>query len=365
MKQFRKHHLTAILSTYDLKKGSLDLFLSNYFRHNRAIGSKDRKEILSHVYTYFRFKNHFPSSNWEENIDALLNDQRAHFSHPHHNVSFPKFLYERIAASHKEAVDNICKILNEQAPITLRTNISKISRDKLREKLSKKFEVSPTEMSPTGIRLKQRGQLFSSEEFKAGYFEMQDEASQLAAALIEAKPGDHVLDYCSGSGGKALAIAPHMEGKGQIYLHDIREKALYEAKKRLKRAGVQNGQFMFPQSKPLNRLKGNMDWVLVDAPCTGTGTYRRNPEQKWKFTQEMLEELIEKQKEIFKSALQYLTPKGTIVYATCSILDEENGDQVQLFCEQHNLEPVGEPLKIIPQSGGMDGFFAQKLRRKS
>ncbi len=121
-------------------------------------------------------------------------------------------------------------------------------------------------------------------EFKQGLFEVQDEGSQLIANLMDPTPGDQVMDYCAGSGGKTLAFAPKMQHRGQIYLHDIRPWALDEARKRLKRAGIQNAQVVLPEDPKLNKLRGKMDWVLVDAPCTGSGTFRRNPDMKWKFS---------------------------------------------------------------------------------
>ena len=191
---------------------------------------------------------------------------------------------------------------------------------------------------------------------------MQDEASQQVAALVQAKPGDHVLDYCSGSGGKALAFAPAMDGKGQIYLHDIRAHILQEAKRRLKRAGVQNAQVL--TTDKLKPLKKKCDWVLVDAPCTGTGTLRRNPDMKWRFTGEMLQRLIGEQRTIFEKALSYLKPEGRIVYATCSILKEENSEQIAHFLKTYGLKLEDSPLQTLPEEGGMDGFFGAVLLRE-
>ena len=148
-----------------------------------------------------------------------------------------------------------------------------------------------------------------------------------------------------------------MQGKGQIYLHDNRPWILTEARKRLNRAGIQNVQFNLPKRK--------MDWVLVDAPCSGTGTLRRNPDAKWKIDAPMIERLVQQQREIFQEALEHLSPTGRIVYATCSLLPEENERQVDYFLKTHSLVLDGEPLTLLPQDGGMDGFFAAVFKKQT
>jgi len=148
-----------------------------------------------------------------------------------------------------------------------------------------------------------------------------------------------------------------MQNQGVLYLHDIRPGILVQAKKRLKRAGVQNAQICSSTDPNLQALKGNMDWVLVDAPCSGSGTYRRNPDLKWKFSEKMLEELINLQREIVKKALPYLKPNGHLVYATCSLFEEENEEQVKFFLKNHSLELSEEVFSTAPTSNQMDGFF--------
>jgi 16S rRNA C967 or C1407 C5-methylase (RsmB/RsmF family) len=210
--------------------------------------------------------------------------------------------------------------------------------------------------------LTQRSSLFALPEFKAGLFEVQDEASQIVAAQVNAFPGTHVLDYCCGAGGKALAIAPSMQGKGQMYLHDIRTQIFAEAKKRLKRAGIQNAQFILPNDKK-KKFIGKMDWVLADVPCSGSGTLRRNPDMKWRFQASDIEELVQKQREIFEKALSFVKHKGHIVYATCSILPEENEQQVDFFLKHFPVRLVKEPFQSFPRKGKMDGFYAATLQK--
>jgi len=202
---------------------------------------------------------------------------------------------------------------------------------------------------------------FATEEFKQGLFEIQDEGSQLIALLVGAQPKQQVFDYCAGAGGKTLAFAPNMHSQGQIYLHDIRAHALLQARKRLKRAGIQNAQIINDDSPKLPKLKKKMDWVLVDAPCSGSGTLRRNPDMKWKFDDAMITRLVGEQRKIFERALSFMSPEGRIVYATCSIFPEENQNQIDHFVKTYNLKIEGKPFISLPKLNGMDGFFAAVL----
>ena len=200
--------------------------------------------------------------------------------------------------------------------------------------------------------------MFRFLSLKKDCFEIQDEASQLIAALVEAEPGQHVLDYCSGSGGKTLAFAHRLDKKGQIYLHDIRPAILEQARKRLKRADIQNAQPLPAGHANLKKLRKKMDWTFVDAPCTGTGTLRRNPDQKWKFSSELLNRLLGEQRTIFERALSYVKPGGKIIYATCSMLAQENEDQVEHFLKTYDLKLAHPPFSSLPAPGAMDGMFA-------
>lgn len=200
------------------------------------------------------------------------------------------------------------------------------------------------------------------DEFKKGFFEVQDEGSQLLANLVQCQPGQLVMDFCAGSGGKTLAFAPLMKNSGQIFLHDVRAYTLQDAKKRLRRAGIQNAQIIHAEDPKLNKWKKKMDWVLVDAPCSGTGTLRRNPDMKWKFDIEMLERLIGQQRTIFEKALSFMKPEGHIVYGTCSLLKQENEHQLNHFIKTYNLKIEGQVFHSFPSLGGMDGFFGVVLK---
>jgi 16S rRNA C967 or C1407 C5-methylase (RsmB/RsmF family) len=367
--RFREQHLFELLSQYDAYTGPLDFFISTYFRKKKALGSKDRAFISETIYTLIRWKGLIDyflqgEADWKKRYEfAQTHDLKSYLDDetipPHIRVSFPDALFHLIGSN----AQKICLACNEPAPTTVRVNIQKIRRDVLLEKWKYDgYDVVATDESDMGITFKIN--FFSLPEFQEGLFEVQDEASQLVAFKVQAQPGDHVLDFCSGSGGKTLAFAHRLEGKGQIFLHDVRKSALLEAKKRLNRAGIQNAQFIHAdEKKRLKLLFNRMNWVLVDAPCSGTGTLRRNPDMKWKFSLQMLERLVGEQRTIFEEALQYLHPTGRIVYATCSILEKENQEQVAYFLKKFPLQIEGEVFQSIPKFQGKDGFFAVTFKR--
>lgn len=369
---FCDHHIAAFFSRYALGRAPLDLSLAGYFKSHKSLGSKDRKTIGEAVFGMVRWKtllDHLgPASDPLERLrlyktldfDKALADPR--IPEPV-RCGVPETLFDRLAGAYgKPEARRLSLILNTPAPVTVRANALKITRSDLISRWSE-YGAAPCSQAPHGIRFPKRLPLFSFPEFKEGLFEMQDEGSQLAASLVEASPGQTVLDFCSGSGGKTLAIAPRMEGRGQIYLHDIRVHALQEAKKRLRRAGVQNAQFLPPGHKQLLRLKNKCDWVLIDVPCSGTGTLRRNPDQKWAIDAPMLERLVQEQQKIAEAALPYVKPGGRLVYATCSILPEENERQADFLLANLPLRLERPFLSLLPEEGGMDGFFAAVFQK--
>jgi len=369
VKKFREHHTLCIFRGYEEQRAPLDLYLNHYFRANKAIGAKDRKAIAEAVYGIMRWRglldylSEVPS--WENRYNRFLSfcPKRTldDATIPLHvRLSFPKKMFDLLREGlGQEKAIAFCLASNTSAPTTIRVNRLKMQREVFLSTCKELCDASPCARAENGIIFHQRINLFGLPEFKMGYFEMQDEASQLIAELISARPGDQVMDFCAGSGGKALAIAPRMEHKGQLYLHDIRTGALQEAKKRLRRAGVQNAQVLASDAAHKERLKHTMDWVLVDVPCSGTGTLRRNPDMKWKFDAEQLGKLIADQRHIFAQACSFVKPGGKIVYATCSVLPQENTLQTAFFEKEHGLTRVGEPFISLPREGEMDGFFGQ------
>ncbi len=370
---FRDRHLLTFLEDYSAQDLPLDLLLRRYFKEHKALGPKDRAYIAETIYSMVRWQgliDHqldqptFDLSIWERRLEVFKKlvpeEWSKHQEIPLHiRLSFPKVLFELLVASHGiEYASQLCAISNQAAPTTVRVNTLKLSRDDVLAKWNQEYDVAACQLAPNGITFHKKINFFGLEEFKKGWFEVQDENSQLIADLVQPEPGQWVLDYCAGSGGKTLAFAPLMQKTGQIFLHDSRPFALQEARKRLRRAGIQNSQVVLPDDEAkLKKLKKKMHRVLVDVPCSGTGTMRRNPDMKWKFTTETLERLCGLQRTIFEKALSFLRPDGYLIYATCSLLKEENQEQVAHFLRSYPLQIVGESFQTFPQAKKGDGFF--------
>ena len=371
---FRDYHLFHLLDAYEAQTLPLDLCIRDYFKQHKALGSKDRGFIAETAYAMIRWRSLLDyvcdqPHTWQQRYEAYLRTNLESIQQQQDiplpiRLSFPEELFQLIKNSYGiEKAMELCRISNQPAPTTVRVNALKITRAALMEQWANRYQISPTKTSSEGIVFHEKINFFELPEFKQGFFEVQDEGSQLVAQLVNAKPGDLVLDYCAGSGGKTLAFAPKMQQKGQIYVHDIRLFALQEARKRLKRAGIQNAQTLAPASPHIEKLKKKMNWVLVDAPCTGTGTMRRNPDMKWKFTEQTLIRLVGQQRMIFEKALSFMHPEGRIIYVTCSILNEENQMQLDHFLSTYQLKVEGSPFQVLPSPGGMDGFFGVVLKR--
>ena len=369
---FRQYHLLQLFKEYDAAHLPLDVVLHHYFKSHKALGSKDRHFLANTAMNLVRWQGLLDAacgkSDWAsrfEKYEALqdhLEDGDWSQYPAHVQVSFPKELYQLLSDQYgAEGAREICLTSNRPAPVFIRANTLKISRDELLERLlNKGHAVRPTVKSPDGVVFDRKVSFSQLEEYKDGLFDVQDEGSQLLSFLVEAKPGDQVLDFCAGSGGKTLGFAPRMKEKGQIYLHDIRPKILQEAKKRMKRAGIQNFQIA-----PLEKLKKKMDWVLVDAPCSGTGTIRRNPDMKWRFSPDLLKDMHSKQRVIFEQALSFVKPGGHIVYGTCSLLKQENDEQLKHFLDTYPVELIHEPYQSLPKDGEMDGFYGVVLKNQT
>ena len=260
------------------------------------------------------------------------------------------------------------RALLEPAPLDLRVNLLKTTRDEARAALAAEgLETTPTPHSPWGLRIAGRRHVTTGHAFQSGLVEIQDEGSQLVAALVDARPGMRVADLCAGAGGKTLALAMMMQNRGSLVACDVSAARLDGAVRRLRRAGVHNVErhLLEPGDKWAKRRAASFDRVLVDAPCTGTGTWRRNPDARLRLTEQDLAELLPKQAAILDQAASLVRTGGRLVYATCSLLTEENEDQVTAFLSRHAEFTQGEVLRLTPARDGTDGFFAAVLERVS
>ncbi len=283
------------------------------------------------------------------------------------------------------------RALTGRPPLDLRVNTLRSDRERVLKALDR-FGAVPTAISPVGLRMaagsrdSRTPNVQVEEGYLKGWFEIQDQGSQIVAALAGARAGEQVLDLCAGAGGKTLAMAAAMGNKGQIFAYDSDRHRLAPIYDRLKRNGARNVQVRSPGEGALNDLTGRMDRVVIDAPCTGTGTWRRRPDTKWKLSREQLETRLREQAAILEQGASFVRPGGTLTYITCSILDEENGGQATHFLAAHPefeavpmtplveaLHPGASEHAHLPASGGLlltplrsqtDGFFAILMRRR-
>ncbi|MEM7380115.1 MAG: RsmB/NOP family class I SAM-dependent RNA methyltransferase [Bacteroidota bacterium] len=258
--------------------------------------------------------------------------------------------------------------LNQQADVILRVNTLRTSKTELQQLLlADKFETESIKGYPNALRLKKRANVFASPHFKAGLFEVQDAASQLVAPFLELRPGDLVIDACAGAGGKSLHLAALMKNKGQLLALDIYPNKLKELKRRARRNGVHNTETRHIDSqKVIKRLSKRADKLLLDVPCTGTGVLRRNPDAKWKLQPDFLQRVLQTQKTILRDYSKMVKNGGTMVYATCSILPQENSDQVQEFLQSEAGQDFSleKEQSIYASEAGFDGFHMARLKRK-
>lgn len=359
MISFRLHHLHALVATlYSSPIGETNR-VAAYFNAHRALGAKDRRWISQRLFTILRNRRL---------LEALIGEGK---TSPESLVTMAEQLPEvsldpfpwpvrysisdalakyLVADYGEEEAIRLASCFLEEAPCFIRVNSPKVSIEALRESLP-----FPTELGriPGSLRLKKRYPLLHTPAFRRGWFEVQDESSQEAVANIPLHPSDQVLDFCAGSGGKSLAVAAHVR---HVILHDTRKHVLQEAQLRSRRAGYKN----ISVAKKLR--PGSFSVVLVDAPCTGSGVYRRRPEQKELFSEALLWGCVHAQRRILKEAMQYVQPGGLLVYMTCSLLSHENERQVEWFrtSDWEVEQQVHYPLL----SGGGDGFFSCHLRKR-
>jgi 16S rRNA (cytosine967-C5)-methyltransferase len=418
----RKPAVTAAIAAVREALGmqrAVDRVLADFFRTHRGLGPAERGIVAETVYAVLRHKRRlehvvengrpdllalaaivgYLGRNVREiardeadaaRLEALkaavrsLDDATLPFAVA---TDLPDWLAERLAAQYGEAEARaLAAALAVPAPLDLRANLVRGTRDEALAQLrAAHLDATPAPLAPLGIRVQGRPSLVGMPVFESGLVEVQDEGSQLVCQLVGARRGEMVVDFCAGAGGKTLALGAAMRSTGRIYAFDVSEKRLDRLKPRLARSGLSNvhPQWIDSERDPrVGRLAGKIDRVLVDAPCSGLGTLRRNPDLKWRQTPADLDELVVKQAAILASAARLVRPGGRLVYATCSILAAENEAIVAAFLAAHPafetedaygilrdqgiaLSPGMAPyLRLLPHRDGTDGFFAAALRRR-
>lgn len=258
--------------------------------------------------------------------------------------------------------------LNEKANVIIRANSLKTNVNDLKKELQKEdIQVEKINGFPEALKLRERKNLFKTKAFQNGYFELQDASSQLVAPFLKAEKGMKICDVCAGAGGKTLHLSAITENKGQIIAMDIFKNKLFELKRRAKRNNAFNIETrLIENNKSIKRLHGKIDRLLIDAPCSGLGVLRRNPDSKWKLSQNFLDKIKDTQQEILKRYSPMLKENGKLVYATCSILPSENELQIKRFLktEQGKKFKVEDEKKISPAQSGFDGFYMARLSFK-
>jgi 16S rRNA (cytosine967-C5)-methyltransferase len=341
---------------------------------------------LKDLLTMFDGGRYRPAPLEDAELGALRQMEGHSLPHPEQpdwvRLNVQEWLVPHLKEAYGEAWGREIAALDTPPPVDLRVNRLKATPDEARAALKREgIETEPMRFAGDGLRLSKRLSVVAGDAFHNGLIEIQDEGSQLVAALVDAKPGMQVADYCAGAGGKTLAIAAGMNNRGRVVALDVLESRLDRSAQRLRRAGAHNVErrALSPDNRKwLKRQAGNFDRVLVDAPCTGTGTWRRNPDGRWTLRPEDLAELVPKQAEILDAAARLVKPGGALVYATCSVLPDENERQIEAFVLRHpdfDVTPVndvlpaegiasGPYLRLSPLRHGTDGFFAARLVRR-
>jgi len=423
-----------LLDDIEQRRAPADDVVGNYFRRHRFAGSSDRGAISAHIYAVLRHRAALDwwlakagpdlpkdgrhrtlaalvlAESWTPGdidkacdgdrfrpapltegerklLDALEGEALERPTMPASvRGNFPDWLHPYLERAFGGKLHDEMAALNTEAPLDLRTNRLKADREAAHLALKyADIKASPTRWSPLGLRVHERIPLATLDAFREGLIEVQDEGSQVAALLADARPGMRVVDFCAGAGGKTLALAAQMENRGHLIACDISATRLERATQRLRRAGasiVQRRAITSHRDKWVKRHAATFDRVFVDAPCTGIGTWRRNPDAKWRLRPEDVAELAALQADILDSAQRLVKPGGRLIYATCSLLREENEAQVEHFLETHaefSVVPIAEvwaaaiggvcpaeadTLRLTPARHHTDGFFVAVMGRR-
>lgn len=308
--------------------------------------------------------------DWEDFKDfdkAALKQRKAAIDSVAVRESVPEWLYAYGKQEIGEEWDEILKSLNTPAEVFLRVNTLKGTREELIKKLrAEEVDAIAVPGVDSAVKLVERKNVFITECFKQGLFEVQDAASQMVAPLLEVEPGQRVIDACAGAGGKSLHLAALMQNKGKIVSMDIHDWKLDDLKERARRNRVDIIETrVIDSTKVVKRLESSADRLLLDVPCSGLGTLRRNPDKKWKISLEEIERMHVLQAELLNNYCKMVKPGGLMVYATCSMMPSENQGQVRKFLETHGSEwTLMREMNLMPHRDGFDGFYGAQLKRK-
>lgn len=393
-----------------------DTTLSRYFKDHPRLGSRERGAVAEGIYAVLRNKSFFTDfaeagssptmrrltimglseAMGVDSLGGLTDDETAFLNRINEidrtlmpvqmRSNLPKWLFDKFVAQYgQEETLALAHALNQPAPLDLRVNSIKNTREEVVARLLEApVAAEPTPYAPLGLRVMKKPALQNLPVFKDGGIEVQDEGSQILAQIVGAKRGEMVVDFCAGAGGKTLALGALMRNTGRLYAFDVSEKRLAKLKPRMARSGLSNVhpvQIAHERDAKVKRLAGKIDRVLVDAPCSGMGTLRRNPDVKWRQKEDAIAEMQEKQIGILDGAARLLKGGGRLVYATCSLLEEENQHVVEKFLTAHpefDLVPMskvmaeqkiplemGDYLVLLPHIHHTDGFFAAVFERKA
>lgn len=413
--------LGKALATVLKLDGPADVLMSRFFRLNHKLGARDRSMIAEAIFYTLR---HLSSITWQMKPivpvraprltamvalariygrDALDAKTIGNDAQPLDNIlrskvenatalvqsELPFWLFDRLNKQFGASVNDLFEAMKEGAPLDLRVNLLKAKREEVLQALAEHgVQAFETVLSPDGVRLTTKPGLTSWPLYREGKIDVQDEGSQLIARLLQPRRGEMVCDFCAGAGGKTLALGALMRSTGRLYAFDVNEKRLAGLTPRMRRAGLSNVHPIAIKSERdvrIKRLVGKFDRVLVDAPCSGTGTLRRNPDLKWRMSEEELARINEIQKNVLESASRLVKEGGRLVYATCSLLREENQSVVEDFLTHHPEFVLVNAVEVLarqgvelpqctqaeapyfvmaPHQSGTDGFFGAVLERR-
>lgn len=389
--------INALNQIYNEKEYA-DKVVQKALKSDKRWGARDRKFVAETIYDMVRWKrlyneiagtkDHYTNDNIWKNFAVWatlkgypLPDWRHFDGVPTRRIkgkfdevqkirkireSIPDWIDETGEAELGDQWEIELKELNKQARVILRANTLKCSKKELKAALAaEEIETEYISAYPDALALVERKNVFLTNTFKKGFFEVQDASSQLVAPFLDVKPGQKVIDTCAGAGGKTLHLASLMENKGQIIAMDIYAHKLAELKKRAKRDGVHNiDTRTIEGTKTIKKLKAKADRVLIDAPCSGLGVLKRNPDSKWKMDKAFLDRIRETQASLLTNYSSMVKPGGKMVYATCSILPSENEMQVKKFLDNNKDFEFVKENKVSPAESKFDGFYMALLQRK-